>query len=140
NTDWACRWCYYIQRSCMGRRRQHLSNAIYQAAYRTRKAEAQHQGRPWEEVTIGDCRLICGDARAVLPTLDAVDVIVCDPPYGVDLGVGNDQTRDRTHLGKRGYASYDDTYDNFVAQIVPLLNAYLDKTHCAAVFTGPHIK
>ena len=36
------------------------------------------------EVTIRDCRLICGDCREVLPGLSAgsVDCIVSDPPYG----------------------------------------------------------
>jgi len=38
---------------------------------------------PFEEVTIGDCRLIHGDAQAVLPTLPeaSVQLIVVDPPY-----------------------------------------------------------
>jgi site-specific DNA-methyltransferase (adenine-specific) len=35
-----------------------------------------------EEVTIGACRLICGNCVAVLPTLDTVDLIMTDPPYG----------------------------------------------------------
>lgn len=36
-----------------------------------------------EEVTIGTCRLICGDARAVLPTLAPQTVALCvtSPPY-----------------------------------------------------------
>ena len=36
----------------------------------------------WEEVTLGQCRLIRGDAREVLPTLGQVDAIITDPPYG----------------------------------------------------------
>ena len=36
-----------------------------------------------EEVTIGDCRLILGDCREVLPTLPKVDAVVTDPPYGL---------------------------------------------------------
>ena len=34
-----------------------------------------------EEVTIGDCRLILGDCREVLPTLPMVDAVITDPPY-----------------------------------------------------------
>jgi DNA modification methylase len=36
-----------------------------------------------EEVTIGACRLICGDAREVLPTMPAmsIDLCVTSPPY-----------------------------------------------------------
>lgn len=38
----------------------------------------------FEEVQIGPCRLIRGDCREVLPTLEAgsVDAVVTDPPYG----------------------------------------------------------
>ena len=36
-----------------------------------------------EEVTIGDCRLILGDCREVLPTLPKVGAVVTDPPYGL---------------------------------------------------------
>lgn len=35
------------------------------------------------EVTIGDCRLILGDCRDVLPTLGKFDLLLTDPPYGI---------------------------------------------------------
>jgi hypothetical protein len=35
----------------------------------------------WDEVTIGGCRLICGLAEEVLPTLGMCDAVVTDPPY-----------------------------------------------------------
>lgn len=35
------------------------------------------------EEVIGDCRLILGDCRDVLPTLGKVDAVVTDPPYGI---------------------------------------------------------
>ncbi len=34
---------------------------------------------------IGDCTLYLGDCREVLPTLQAVDAVVTDPPYGIAL-------------------------------------------------------
>lgn len=37
------------------------------------------------EEQIGDCRLMLGDCREVLPTLGKVDVVVTDPPYGVNF-------------------------------------------------------
>ena len=41
----------------------------------------------FEEVTIGDARLILGDCREVLPTLAKHDLLLTDPPYGIaDLG------------------------------------------------------
>jgi DNA modification methylase len=38
------------------------------------------------EEIIGDCRLILGDCRDILPTLGPVDAVVTDPPYGIDYG------------------------------------------------------
>ncbi len=34
-------------------------------------------------VEIGNARLICADCRDVLPTLEKVDAVVTDPPYGL---------------------------------------------------------
>ena len=34
-------------------------------------------------VEIGNARLICADCRDVLPTLEKVDAVVTDPPYGI---------------------------------------------------------
>lgn len=78
------------------------------------------------------------DCREVLPLIEA-DLLVTDPPYGLDLGIANNQSRDGSHLAKAGYASYRDTYENFHQIVVPRLNAYLDRIPRAAVFTGPHI-
>jgi DNA modification methylase len=38
------------------------------------------------EEIIGDCRLILGDCRDILPTLGPVDAVVTDPPYGMGKG------------------------------------------------------
>lgn len=35
------------------------------------------------EEVIGDCRLILGDCREILPTMGRVDAVVTDPPYGM---------------------------------------------------------
>jgi len=35
---------------------------------------------------IGDCELWLGDNREIMPTLDMVDAVVTDPPYGIDYG------------------------------------------------------
>jgi DNA modification methylase len=37
----------------------------------------------FEEVTIGECRLIHADCRDVLPTLPRFDLLLTDPPYGI---------------------------------------------------------
>jgi len=38
----------------------------------------------WRTEIIGDATLIQGDCREILPTLGKVDIVVTDPPYGVD--------------------------------------------------------
>ena len=40
------------------------------------------------EEIIGDCRLILGDCRDVLPTLGPVDAVVTAPPYGIGAAKG----------------------------------------------------
>jgi site-specific DNA-methyltransferase (adenine-specific) len=35
------------------------------------------------EEVIGDCRLLLGDCREIMPTLVRVDAVVTDPPYGI---------------------------------------------------------
>ena len=47
----------------------------------------------FREEIIGDCRLILGDCREVLPTLDKVDAVVTDPPYGI--GISQNPVRQR---------------------------------------------
>jgi len=46
-----------------------------------------------EPVTIGDATLYCGDCREILPTLDKVDAVVTDPPYGIGESGGKARTR-----------------------------------------------
>ena len=50
------------------------------------------------EEIIGDCRLLLGDCREILPTLGKVDAVVTDPPYGIsDAPIkGQDRTGKRT--------------------------------------------
>lgn len=54
------------------------------------------------EEVIGDCRLILGDCREVLPTLPRVDLVLTDPPYGI----GRDGQKKTTggNGGRKAYA------------------------------------
>lgn len=79
------------------------------------------------------------DCREVLSQLERMDLVLTDPPYGLELGAANNQDSDSTHLHKAAYESYSDTYEDFVAGIVPRLNAAIDAVGRAIVFTGPHI-
>jgi site-specific DNA-methyltransferase (adenine-specific) len=91
-----------------------------------------------EWVNIGPHRLACGDCLEILPTLAGVDAVVTDPPYGINLGKTSG-TGGAHGLNLDAYESYEDTYENFVAEIVPRLNASLDAAKRSAVFSGPHI-
>ena len=97
----------------------------------------------FERVDIGEHTLYRGDCLDVLPTLDRVDAVVTDPPYGVRIGgvdVGGNWRKHSGHgLVKGKYMSHDDTYEAFVETIAPRINAYLDIATRAAVFSGPHI-
>src|SRR5262245_17089023 len=86
-------------------------------------------------------KLYLGDCMEFLKTLPdgCVDAVVTDPPYGINLGMVNNQKKDRTHLHKEGYAEYLDTYENFTRLIVPRLRRAITLARCAAIFTGPHI-
>ena len=66
-----------------------------------------------------------GDCREILPSISA-DVLITDPPYGVNLGDhrGANETRSG-YLVKSGYASYQDTDANLRAIVVPGITAAL---------------
>jgi site-specific DNA-methyltransferase (adenine-specific) len=51
------------------------------------------------EEIIGDCRLIMGDCRDILPTLGQVDAVVTDPPYGIGDAPIQGQGRTRKRKG-----------------------------------------
>ena len=48
-----------------------------------------------QPVIIGDATLYCGDCRGILPTLDKVDAVVTDPPYGIGEDGRKSSTRNR---------------------------------------------
>jgi site-specific DNA-methyltransferase (adenine-specific) len=82
---------------------------------------------------IGDAILYQGDCYTILPTLLPVDAVITDPPYGIDLGEGKETRKDRG-LVKQAYATYSDTYDNFLSVVVPALTHSISIAKRAAVF------
>lgn len=57
------------------------------------------------EVQIGNCRLIQGDCREVLPLLGKVDAVVTDPPYGI--GQDKAVSKNQREFGWRFYGKTD---------------------------------
>ncbi len=80
-----------------------------------------------------------GDCRDILPNV-SFDVLVTDPPYGVDLGNHRDsgETRKDVGLKKRGYASYCDTHENLKMIVVPIITKALKRCDRGVVFCAGH--
>ncbi len=69
---------------------------------------------PFDEVTIGNCRLIHGDCREVLPLLPAHDLLLTDPPYGIGADKGK-AVKARSFNGSKPIPSMhcpDDEWDD----------------------------
>lgn len=83
-----------------------------------------------------------GDCRDVMRGIHYGSIVlITDPPYGVDLGEsGSGRGRGAGHgLAHRPYSGFVDTYEHFVGEVVPRLNAALDLSKRGLVWTGPHI-
>ncbi len=77
-----------------------------------------------------------GDCMDVLPGVDA-DVMVTDPPYGMNLGKhGGANDRRTRELRRGGYDIYEDTPEAYAASVVPAISMGIAQTKRAAVF-GP---
>jgi DNA modification methylase len=80
--------------------------------------------------------IYCGDALEVLPGL-TFDVLLTDPPYGVNIGNHHGIGECRPGYLKKGtYASYDDTYENFLAIVIPAVTLALSKEMLCEPFMG----
>jgi len=79
-----------------------------------------------------------GDCREIMPDLGPFDLLLTDPPYGISLGKTKG-SGGANGLRRDKYQTYEDTYKQFCAQIVPALEMALDKSDRAIVWTGPHI-
>ncbi len=84
--------------------------------------------------------LFHSDCRDVLPTLRA-DVLITDPPYGVNLGKHRSAADGRTGhvLVKCGYDSYEDTVENFISVVAPAIRAALGIVDRGLVFCAGHM-
>lgn len=66
--------------------------------------------------------LYLGDCRDVLPMIKRADVVVTDPPYGVQLGKNGP-----TAIGKVAYASFEDTAEYVRAVCVPVIETCIKR-------------
>ena len=92
--------------------------------------------------------VLSGESRWCVINADCADVLstpgfrvgatITDPPYGVNLG-STSGSGGKHGLKLDSYDGFDDSYETFVSDIVPRINAAIDISTRAAVFTGPHI-
>jgi site-specific DNA-methyltransferase (adenine-specific) len=83
-----------------------------------------------------------GDCREILPALPKVDLVLTDPPYGVNLG-NHDAAKEKRpqYLAKQAYRSYDDTPENLLSVVVPaVVSALLKATRGIVFCAGGKIK
>lgn len=93
-----------------------------------------------EPVKIGNCTLYLGDCREILPTIEPVDAVVTDPPYGVGLTQKTNDFRDSKYFDDgesvRASTIYQDDELHVGALIENIMPVILAKAARAALFTG----
>lgn len=77
------------------------------------------------EEIIGDCRLILGDCRDILPTLGRFDACVTDPPYGIGEAAGKNKSRGNMAVAK-DYGDMDWDNEPCGPEIIDMIRAQSD--------------
>ena len=85
-------------------------------------------------VIIGDATLYCGDCMDILPTLDKVDAVVTDPPYGVLAETGSAATRRSGGNKDNGQIAWD------IAPSQKLIELICSKASIQAIWGGCHLE
>lgn len=76
--------------------------------------------------------LVHGDCREVLPHLPIAEVVLTDPPYGIEGGRGGDR-----RLGKAKYdSSWSDTPEYIRSVVVPVITSLAKLSERMAVTPG----
>ena len=76
--------------------------------------------------------LYCGDNTEILPLItDEIDLCLTDPPYGIGFKTKNAKNSiGKKREEKRNYDTFKDTYDNFLNNIIPVINIITQKYSC----------
>ncbi len=81
-----------------------------------------------------DVTIYHGDCRDILPSLGPVDLVLTDPPYGIDGPMSGMQKL----RGKSEYyeGSFDDTEDNLLQVTLPVINELRTTVGCVVLTPG----
>jgi site-specific DNA-methyltransferase (adenine-specific) len=81
-------------------------------------------------------KIFLGDCRTILPYLDPVDLILTDPPYGVNLGEHGGAKETRTGLLVK-VGGYEDSPEHFIRVVVPAITTAMGLTNRTMIFCVP---
>lgn len=84
--------------------------------------------------------IYCADCREILPLIPdkSIDLVLTDPPYGINVGNNESSKEKRDGLLVKGkYASYDDTPENYRKIVIPAISKSLNITKRGMVFGFP---
>ncbi len=79
-------------------------------------------------------KIFLGDCREILPLLDKVDLLLTDPPYGINGGSG---TIGKSRAHKHSYLTFEDTLENIETIIIPAFVFALSIAKRGIVTPGP---
>ena len=95
----------------------------------------------WREEIIGDCRLILGDCREIMPTIGNVDAVVTDPPYGIGLEKKSNDFRGSRWFddgnSKKASVLYEDDVDHVKLLISEVIPVSISVSNRSVIFCGP---
>jgi hypothetical protein len=77
-----------------------------------------------------------GDCREILPTLPPVDLVLTDPPYGVDLQAKRAKMRGGGVSVRPGTYTHEDTPEYISSVVVPIIRTCIDMTLATIVTPG----
>ena len=81
----------------------------------------------------GQIQIWHADCRDVLPTLDYVDVVLTDPPYGIS---GSSGTLNLTRAKGRYGGRFDDSPAYITSVVVPVVTDLIDRVPCVVLTPG----
>lgn len=90
-----------------------------------------------EEILSENVRLFQGDCRDIIPTLKGVDLVVSDPPYGIEDLVGSSYARDKSKdaSGARVNLIANDKNLSVVSEAFTLVRKQLKNAWVAAFYS-----